>query len=69
MKKYTNITHEMLCVELEGIGQFLTRGQSFESDAKEIRVPKGILVETVGQVKVKASKPKKSASKSTSDKK
>lgn len=57
MKKYTNITHEMLCVELEDIGQFLTRGQSFSSDAKQINVPKGILVEDV--VSTKSSVKKK----------
>ena len=47
MKKYTNIDTQMLCVEFEGLAQFLRRGQSITNDLKTIRVPKGILVEDV----------------------
>lgn len=61
MKKYTNITHEMLCVEFKGVGQFLTRGQSITNDLETIKVPKGILVEDVsdGKSKVKSTSDKK----------
>jgi len=45
MKKYTNTTHNMLCVEFEGVAQFLCRVQSVTNDLPTIKVPKGILVE------------------------
>lgn len=45
MKKYTNTSDRMMCVEFEGTAQFLSRGQSITNDLITIRVPDGILVE------------------------
>lgn len=65
MKKYTNVTDRMLCVEFEGTAQFLRRGQSVTNALKTKRVPDGILVEDLGgetpkaEVKTKTKRVKK----------
>jgi len=52
MKKYTNITNAMVCVEFEGVAQFLRRGQSVTNDLKVIKLPKSVLVEDLTPTKV-----------------
>lgn len=62
MKKYTNTSNAMVCVEFKGSAQFLRRGQSVTNDLETIRVPEGVLVEEVGsKSKVTSSKNKKTS--------
>lgn len=59
MKQYINKTNNLCLVEFEdGTGQFLMRGQVFESDKKVKRTSKGIVVKESGSTPVKVAKPK-----------
>lgn len=52
MKKYTNMTGELRCVRFQdGTTQFLTRGQSFESDKPTAKVQPGIRESDVRKIK------------------
>lgn len=44
MKKYQNVSNDLVCVEFEGRAQFLYTGQSVTTDEVIKRVPKGVKV-------------------------
>lgn len=52
MKKYTNQSQSLLCVEFVGKAQFLRRGDSIVTDAEVIRIPEGVTVENVGEAQI-----------------
>jgi hypothetical protein len=45
MKKYTNTTTKMVCVEFSDFAQFLRRGESVLTDKAPKKVPAGVIVE------------------------
>lgn len=56
MKRYINESHRLVCVEFEGVAQFLRRGDAIETDKKVLKIPKGVVVTTVRKSKSSAKK-------------
>lgn len=72
MKKYQNISNELVCVVFKTHSQFLYRGQSVESEVDVIKVPKGVSVTETGNPVVKKTvvdKPKETVKKASSSRK
>lgn len=51
MKRYRNESHKLVCVEFEGLAQFLRRGDQIETDKKLIKLPEGVVVTTIRKSK------------------